>query len=357
MHRQTQCSPHPFGEIDGRPAWLYTLRSEFLTVGITDFAGALVSIEAPDRAGCRGHVVLGFDDAGAYADADGSFGALLGRNANRIAGGHVEIDGVDYRLSTNEDGATLHGGARGFSKQFWRVAAAEPQGLVLALTSPDGDQGFPGQVDVEAAYVLDGARLHLSFTARTTRPTPVSLSAHPYFNLDGIDAGDCLDHMAQFASHRFLPTDGRQLPTGERQDVADGPFDFTQWRPIGERIRQNDAQLRYGRGYDHYFVLPEENAGTLRLAARVRADRSGRTLDVLTTQRGFQFYTGNNLDGSVAGRGGVLYRQSQGFAVEPQGFPDAPHHPEFPSTILRPGELYREEIVYRFGVVDEEVLA
>jgi aldose 1-epimerase len=220
------------------------------------------------------------------------------------------------------------------------------------LTSPDGDQGFPGAVHVNATYALAGNALHLSFDAATTKPTPVTLSAHPYFNLDGLGAMDCLDHSVEIFASRFLPTDEHQIPTGAICDVIGTPFDFRAPHRIGARIRANDPQLRYGHGYDHYFILPEGDTREPRLAARICAAKSGRMLEILTTQRGLQFYSGNNLDGSTAGRGG-LYRQSAGFAFEPQGFPDAPNRANFPTTILHPGEAYHEEIVYRFGVVGE----
>jgi aldose 1-epimerase len=338
----------PFGYVSGRAARLYTLQNEELRARIADYGGILVSLEAPARFGRREHVVLGFDDVAGYTANRGSFGALIGRNANRIAGGSITIDGQTYSLSKNENGSTLHGGAVGFGKQFWSVARAGTEHIELRLTSPDGDQGFPGEVEIAASYRLDGAALHLSFDARTTKPTPVSLSAHPYFNLDGPGARDCLDHRVTIFASAFLPTDARQIPIGERRAVAGTVFDFATPQRIGARIREADEQLRYARGYDHYFILPEDGAAALRLAARVEAAASGRVLEILTTQRGTQFYSGNNLDGTAQGRGGA-YRQSAGFAFEPEGFPDAPNQPGFPSTILRPGELYHEEIVYRFA--------
>ena len=342
----------PFGPINGREARIFILENDGVRVQITDYGGAIVAIETPDRDGRREHVVLGFTQAAAYAETKGSFGALIGRSANRIAGGRMVIDGRAYVLSKNEADATLHGGAVGFGKRFWSVSAADRQRLVLTLVSADGDQGFPGEVEVTATYRLAGPALHLFFDAKASRPTPLSLSAHPYFNLDGAAAGDCLDHRVEIFAPRYLPTDQHQIPTGEYRAVAGTPFDFTQPRRIGERIREADAQLRIGRGYDHYFILPDGEPGALRLALRAQAARSGRTLELLTTQPGLQFYSGNNLDGSVAGRGG-LYRQSAGFAVEPHGFPDAINRPNFPSVLLRPGEHYHQEIVYRFGIADE----
>jgi aldose 1-epimerase len=337
----------PFGFAQGREARLYTLESDRLRACITDYAGVLVSLEAPDRDGRRDHVVLGFDDVAGYVDNRGSFGALLGRTANRIAGARFAIGGEAYQLSKNEGENTLHGGAVGFGKRFWSVEDASPDHLTLALTSADGDQGFPGEVSVEASWRLDGAELSLGFVARTTEPTPISLSAHPYFNLDGLTAGDCLDHEVEIFADLYLPTDRQQIPTGEMQSAAGTPFDLRRRQPIGKRIREPHEQLRYGRGYDHYFVMAEHRGETPQLAARVLSPASGRVLEILTTQPGLQFYTGNNLDGSAPGRGG-LYRQSAGFAFEPQGFPNAPNQPNFPSTIVRPGEIYRQSIIYRF---------
>ena len=297
--------------------------------------------------------MLGFEDVADYAAYRGSFGAVLGRNANRIAGGSVTIDGETFELSKNENGSTLHGGAVGFGQQLWSVAAATNESVTLRLTSPDGDQGFPGEVDVTATYRLAGAALHLTFDAKTTKPTPLSLSAHPYFNLDGVGARDCLDQRIEIFAASFLPTDEKQIPTGEQRAVAGTVFDFSASLPIGTRIRDADIQLRYGRGYDHYYILSQENVGQLRPAVRAYGAKSGRGLEILTTQRGIQFYTGNNLDGSAPGRGG-LYRQSAGFAIEPQGFPNAPNQLGFPTTILRPGEAYHEEIVYRFLAADRK---
>jgi aldose 1-epimerase len=349
-------SPNPitgaaaFGSLpDGSAAFLYTLENRQLRVRICDYGGCIVSIEAADRHGRRDDVVLGFGSAGEYASAAGAFGALLGRTANRIGGGRFTLDGHTYRLSQNEGDSTLHGGAVGFDKVMWRVAEAAPERLVLSHVSSDGDQGFPGEVTVTATYRLDDDTLWLEFEARTTKPTPLSLSAHPYFNLGGPAARDIFGHSVEIAAARFLPTDHKQIPTGEIRDLAGTVFDFRKRTPVGERIYLSDPQLLLARGFDHYFVLPAASDDGPRLAARVCEPASGRRLDILTTQPGTQFYTGNNLNGSVAGRSGA-YRQSAGFAFEPQGFPDAPNRPQFPSTILRPDSVYRQAIGYRFSV-------
>jgi aldose 1-epimerase len=291
--------------------------------------------------------VLGFDTAGAYAATDLPFGALLGRNANRIGGGSFTLDGKTYHLSKNENGSTLHGGKVGFDKVIWGVADIDTMRLALCYVSPDGDQGFPGEVRVTATYRLYGDTLWLEFDAHTTKPTPLSLSAHPYFNLAGAGRGDVYGHEIEIFADHFLPADERQIPTGEIRKVAGSVFDFRSAKPVGADIRTRDRQLLIAKGYDQYFVLNETPSGQPRLAARARDPRTGRVLEILTTQPGTQFYTANHLDGSLTGHGGA-YRQSDAFAFEPQGFPDAPNHPGFPSTILHPGETYREAIGYRF---------
>ncbi len=339
----------PFGRTaDGKEAKLYTLESSVLRVAITDFGGRIVAVEAPDRQGRRGHVVLGFDTVTDYEAASAAaFGALLGRNANRIAGGRFTLEGLTYQLSKIAPDANLHGGKCGFDKLYWEVSQADRGTLSLQLTSKAGDQGFPGKLTVSAVYRVESNTLWLDLTATTTEPTPVNLSAHPYFNLAGPKAGDMLSHVIGIAAEYFLPTDARQIPTGEIRPVAVTPFDFRDPAAAGARIRQPDPQLLIGRGYDHYFILAKNPEHQVRHAARAFDPASGRALEVLTNQPGLQFYTGNNLNGSIAGRGGI-YRQSAGFAFEPQGFPDAVNQPQFPTTVLRPGETYRNKVGYRF---------
>lgn len=350
----TRMSEKPFGKLpDGSDAKLFSFETPELQVSITDFGGRLVSIETDDRHDRRGEVLLGFGDAGSYASAGGAFGALLGRNANRIADGQLMIDGRVYELSKNDGTSTLHGGKRGFDKVLWQVRSVttEPTPtLVLCYRSPDGEQGFPGDLTVQVTYRLEARSLSILFEAQTTQPTAVSLSAHPYFNLAGPGSGDVLDQLMCIQADHFLPTDQRQIPTGEIRSVADTPFDFRRETALGARISQADEQLVFGLGYDHYYVLPQNAQRQERLAAHAADAASGRVLELFTTQPGLQLYTGNKLNGTVIGRGGA-YRQSAGFALEPQGFPDAPHHPGFKSTILRPGTSYRESIRYRFGIL------
>ncbi len=337
---------------DGRAAKLFTLENSKLRVQITDYGGRIVSIEAPDRDGRLAHVVLGFEDVRSYATTEGAFGALLGRTANRIAGGRFTLEGKTYALPRNESCATLHGGPRGFERLFWDTrpgsAAPEPS-LLCTLVSPDGDQGYPGELVVQARYRLAGDWLWLEFAARTSAATPVSLSAHPYFNLAGLDTHTVLDHEVTVAAHQFLPTDAHQIPTGELREVEGTPFDFRAPKRLGLRIRQSDEQLLYGRGYDHYFVLPSSSSASPQFAARARDPHSGRVLEIYTTQPGLQLYTGNQLNGSVAGRGGI-YRQSGGLAFEPQGFPDAVNQPHFPSNLIYPQTPYHASIGYHFSV-------
>jgi aldose 1-epimerase len=342
----------PFGQLpDGRGATLFTLENNRLRVCITDFGGRMVSIEAPDRDGRRDHILLGFGNVAAYGAYGGSFGTLLGRYANRIAGGTFILDGQSYQLSKNNGDATLHGGAVGFNRVFWTVAAAEAEPvprLVLTHVSPDGDQGFPGEVTAQATYQLDGDSLSLTLEARTSKPTVVNLSAHPYFNLGGSAYGDVLRHEVAIAAEAFLPTDAAQIPTGEIRPVAGTAFDFRKPAVLGARIREADPQLFHGLGYDHCFVLGTAVPATPVRGIWVRDPVSGRVLEIHTDQPGLQVYTGNKLGGTFAGHGDVIYRQSAGLALEPQDFPDAPHHTNFPSTVLRPGDAYRRIIRYRF---------
>jgi aldose 1-epimerase len=341
-----------FGQMpDGRAAMLFTLENDHLRVRITDFGGRMVSIESPDRHGNRDHILLGFDNVAAYSAYGGSFGTLLGRYANRIARATFTLDGHAYQLSKNNADATLHGGAVGFNRVFWTVAAADAEPipkLVLTHVSADGDQGFPGEVTARATYQLDADTLSLTLEARTDKPTVINLSAHPYFNLGGPASGDVLGHEVTIAAEAFLPTDDAQIPTGEIRPVAGTPFDFRHPTLLGSRIRQTDPQLFHGLGYDHCFVLGTNMPATPRQAVLVRDPVSGRILEIDTDQPGIQVYSGNKLNGAFAGHNALIYRQSAGLALEPQDFPDAPHHPNFPPTTLRPGELYRRVIRYRF---------
>ena len=332
----------------GERVGLVSLANARLRVGLTNYGARMLSIEAPDRDGRFDHVLLGFDHADMILKA-GSFGAVLGRYANRIAGGRFVLDGETFILTRNDGDNTLHGGPASFGKKFWSLTSRTDHSATFVLESPDGDEGFPGALSVRATYALDDNALRLTLAATTTKATPVNLSAHPYFNLAGADALDICDHTLEVAATRFLPTNAKQIPLGELRPVEGTPFDFRSPVAIGSRIRAAEQQLRYARGYDHCFVL-DGAVGTLRMAARVTDPGSGRVLVVETDLAGLQVYTGNSLDGSLVGHGGC-YRQTAGLALEAQAFPDAPNHPGFPSTVLRPGARFEANILYRFSTV------
>ena len=332
---------------DGHEVGLVALDNGTLRVGLTNYGARMLSIEAPDRDGRVDHVLLGFDRADMILKA-GSFGATLGRYANRIACGRFTLDGTAHQLSVNDGPNTLHGGKVSFAKTFWTLADRSAASATFVMESPDGDQGFPGAMRVVATYSLIDDALRLQLSATTDAPTPVNLSAHPYFNLAGADAIDIRDHDLQVFATHYLPTDATQIPTGELAPVAGTPFDFRAPVTLGARIRDTDPQLMVARGYDHCLVV-DGAIGTMRKAARVSHPLSGRVLELDTDMAGLQVYTGNSLNGALIGHGGT-YRMTAGLALEAQAFPDAPNQPTFPSTILRPGETFAGTILYRFSV-------
>jgi len=340
--------PEPYGRTkDGHAVTRHTLARGRLAVQILDYGGVVTRIAVPDRDGARANVVLGAADLAGYEASDAHFGALIGRFANRLAGGRFTLDGRTYDLPRNEGPNTMHGGPRGFDRKVWRVEAATDTSLTLAIRSPDGDEGFPGTLDVRVTYSLpDDETLAIAYAAETDRPTVLNLTNHSYFNLAGEGAGSALDHRVTVAADAFLALDEHQIPTGERRPVAGTPFDFRAATALGARIRTADPQLIRAKGYDHTFVLREGDG--LRLAATAYDPGSGRHLTVATTQPGLQLYTANMLDGTVTGSGGGLYRAGDAVCFEAQGFPDAPNHPDFPSTTLRPSERFAALTTYRF---------
>ncbi len=338
---------------------LYTLTNENgMRMEVTNYGGIITSLHVPGRDGME-DVVLGFDTLGgylsdAYAASSPYFGALIGRYGNRIDGAQFSLNGRTYPLDANNGPNHLHGGEPGFDEQVWHaepVERADSVGLVLRYTSPDGEEGYPGRLDVEVTYTLtaDNA-LTIDYRATTTKATPVNLTQHSYFNLDGEGDGTILDHELTIDAEAFTPVDSTLIPTGEFRPVAGTPFDFREATPIGARIDQDNRQLGIGGGYDHNFVLARQDRDSLRRAARVYDPDSGREMTVLTTEPGLQFYSGNFLDGSLVGKRGNAYPQHAGFALETQYFPDSPNQPDFPSTILRPGETYHSKTVYQFSV-------
>jgi aldose 1-epimerase len=344
----------PFGTLpDGRQATLYTLtNANGLVVKISDFGGVVTEIHAPDRAGKLADVTLGFDSVTPYDGASPYFGALIGRVGNRIAGGRFTLDGKQYALAVNNGANHLHGGAVGFDRRLWNAAPYQNDGaagLTLTYRSPDGEEGYPGNLDVTVVYELNADNeLVMRFSAVTDQATPVNLTQHAYFNLAG--AGDILGHEILIDAAGFVPIDAESIPLGGVRPVGGSAFDFRQARTIGSRIGEQDEQLANGQGYDHCFVL-DRPAGSRELAraVRVRDPGSGRVLELLTQEPGVQFYSGNFLDGTLAGKG-CAYPFRGGFAIEPEHFPDSPNQPDFPSTILRPGELYETESRFRFSV-------
>ena len=347
-----QFSQSPFGKTpDGKQVDIYTLR----TVGgiearICTYGGALVSLKTPDRGGHLDDVVLGFDHLGGYVGHNPYFGALVGRYANRIANGSFTLEGVLYALATNNGPNALHGGVKGFDKAIWqakRTGTISAPMLELNYLSKDGEEGYPGNLKVTATYTLmEDNALRLVFAAETDKDTVVNLTDHSYFNLAG--HGDILNHVVMIPADRFTPVDSTLIPTGELRPVVNTPFDFRTPTAIGARIGQDDEQLKFGGGYDHNWVINKQ-LGELGLVARVTEPESGRVLEISSTDPGLQFYSGNFLDGTITGKGGWVYQRRAAFCMEPQHYPDSPNQLDFPTTELKPGEVYHHTIVYRFS--------
>ncbi|WP_338669509.1 aldose epimerase family protein [Pseudodesulfovibrio methanolicus] len=348
-----QLSSRPFGTTgDGTPVELYTLANAAgMEADIATYGGALVRLTAPDREGDMADVVLGYDTLDGYLNDCCCFGRLVGRVANRIGGARLVLDGREYALDRNNGRHHLHGGAGGFHSRVWRADPLETEAgpaLVLTFESRDGDQGYPGNLAVSAVYTLAQDGLRLDFSAAADRPTAVNLTAHPYFNLSGRPGTDCLGHVLTIPARRCLETDGDLIPTGCLSEVAGTPLDFMAGVAIGARIRQDSVPLANGHGYDHCYVL-DGRAG-MKPAASVVEPVSGRGLEVLTTQPCVQFYSGNHIPEGLPGKGGAVYGARSGLCLEPQGFVDAPAHAAFSDITLRPGEAYRQTILYRFFV-------
>jgi len=349
-----------FGQTaDGQALSLYTLtNSHGAQVQITNFGGTVTSIKVPDRRGKLGDVVLGYDSPASYVKNTGGtyFGALIGRYANRVAKGHLVVDGTPYQLAINNKPNTLHGGKVGFNQKVWTAAsvrAAHGVALALRYVSPDGEENFPGTLTVKVVYTwTDDNALKIDYTATTDKDTVVNLTNHSYFNLNGAGNGTILDTKLMFNANRYTPVDAVAIPLGPLAPVAGTPFDFRRPVAIGARVNQPNQQLEFGHGYDHNFVLNGYRSGSTvpRLAARAYAPRSGRVLTAYTTEPGMQLYTGNFLDGKIHGKGGKAYVRRGAFCLEAQHFPDAPNHPAYPTTMLKPGQVYRQTTLYQFSV-------
>jgi aldose 1-epimerase len=344
-----------FGKLpDGTPVTKYTLKNaNAMEVGVLNYGGIITSIKAPDRDGKVDNVVLGFNKIDDYAAKNPYFGTLTGRYANRIAKGKFTLEGKEYTLATNNGPNSLHGGLKGFDKQVWQakeMPGSDSIGLELSYMSPDGEEGYPGNLAVKVLYTLtDKNELRIDYTATTDKTTVVNLTSHSYFNLAGNGSGTALDQQLTINADRYTPVDATLIPTGELAKVEGTPFDFRQPQAIGTRIRDNDQQLVYGRGYDHNWVLNSKNDGSLTLAATLHDLKTGRVMETYTDQPGIQFYAGNFLDASLVGSAGKMYRQGDGICLETQHFPDSPNHPDFPSTVLKAGDTYKTTTVYRFS--------
>lgn len=339
----------PFGTLpNGDQVSVFTLTNAAgMTVKILDLGGIITEIHVPDRNGVFADVALGFDTLDPYFGDSPYFGALIGRYGNRIARGRFTLDGQEYTLPVNNGKNHLHGGVPGFDRVKWQ-ARIEEEELVLTYRSVDGEQGYPGNLDATVRYSLtDDNAIVVRFHATTDRATPVNLTQHSYFNLAG--GGSILDHELLIDADAFVPIDADLIPFGALAPVGGTPFDFVHGRRIGERIAEDDEQLRHGGGYDHCFALNKPDGKALTRAARVIEQGSGRVLELFTEEPGVQFYSGNFLDGSLSGKG-QTYGYRSGFALEPQHFPDSPNQPAFPNTILRPGEVYETESRFRFSV-------
>jgi aldose 1-epimerase len=334
---------------------LYTLwNKKGMEVAITNFGATVVALRVPDRAGKPADVVLGCDTLDGYERGTAYFGATVGRYGNRIGGGQFSINGRTYTLPKNNGNNTLHGGIVGFDKKVWKaraVASTGGESLEMSYLSPDGEEGFPGNLSVKVVFTLPADRneLKIDYTASTDKDTVLNLTNHSYFNLAGEGNGEILDHVLTLHAKQFTPVDKTLIPTGELRNVAGTPMDFSTATAIGKRINESYEQLVFGKGYDHNWVIASDGRKGLTPAAEAYDPKSGRKLDVLTTEPGVQFYSGNFLDSSVKGKGNKAYGQRAAFCLETQHFPDSPNHPNFPSTLLKPNSVFQSQTVFRFS--------
>lgn len=353
---QAGVSCAPFGLLaSGEQVEIVTLRSEGIEARVLSFGATLQALLVPDRAGALADILLGHDDLAGYVEHRSFFGATIGRYANRIAGGRFELGGQSYLVEPNDGANALHGGAEGFDQRLWRIEATGDESdpfVTLARTSPDGECGFPGALDVSVTYRLRAGELEIAFEAVSDRETIVNLTNHAFFNLGGAaESESILSHRLQIAAETFLAIDAGSIPEGGPVPVADTTFDFRTLQPIGARIREAHPQIVRGRGFDHNYCLDGGVADAPRLAARVEDDQSGRAMELWTDQPGLQFYSGNFLDGTVAGKSGRAYRMGDAFCLEPQLYPDTPNRPDFPSARLDAGATYRHRSLYKFSTI------
>jgi len=353
--RNVTLTQTPFGRTaNGEGIGLMTLKNDNgIEVRVMTYGGIIVSLKTPDKNGQSGDIVLGHDTAEEYFANPPYLGVLVGRYANRIANAAFTLDGKTYKLAANNGVNHLHGGLKGWDQAVWKADPFQDGrgvGVVLTHTSPNGDEGYPGTVTAKVTYTLtDRNELAVDYEATTDAPTVINLTQHSYFNLSAGAAKDILGHQLMINADRYTPVDATLIPTGELATVQGTPFDFRTPTAIGARIDQDNEQLKRGKGYDHNWVLNAASEG-LTKAARVVEPGSGRTLEISTNEPGIQFYSGNFLDGTIKGKGGVMIPHRGGFCLETQHYPDSPNHPSFPSTVLRPGQQYRSRTVFTFGV-------
>ena len=348
MPAATHVSKSQFGNMpDGRPVELYTITDGKIEAGIITYGGIVVSLRTPDRKGKLDDIVLGCTSVDEYIKQTAHFGGIIGRYANRIAHGQFHLDGKTYSIPKNNGDNALHGGPQGFDKVLWN-AKAIPDGIELNYLSKDGDQGFPGNLETIVRYTIEGGALRIEYSAATDKDTLVNLTNHSYFNLAGQGNGDILRHVVKIDGSRITPVNANLIPTGDSTPVQGTPFDFRTPHPIGERIDEDNEQLRLAHGYDINFIL-DHPAGQLAHAAEVYEPVTGRILRVLTDQPGLQLYSGNFLDGSIIGKEGRAYKRRFAVCLETQHFPDSPNHPDFPSTELKAGQKFHSVTVYEFS--------
>jgi aldose 1-epimerase len=342
----------PYGKAkDGQRVDLYTCtNAKGLVVQLTNYGATVVSVETPDKNGKLANITLGFPSLDGYLARHPYFGSTVGRYGNRIAGGKFQLDGKEYTLATNNGPNHLHGGLKGLDAVVWsaqEVQSPAAVGVVFTYRSPDGDEGYPGNLDLTVTYSLTkNNELRIDYVATTDKPTVLNLTNHCYWNLGGAGSGDILKHQLTLTADKYLPIDDTSIPTGKAADVKGSPFDFTTPHAIGERIGELKKDPHKTKGYDHCYVLRGQS-GKLEVAARVKDPASGRVMEISTTEPGIQLYCGNFLGG---GTGEAGYKQHDAFCLETQHFPDSPNQPSFPSTVLRPGQIFRSTTVHKFSV-------
>ena len=345
-------SEKPFGKTAANePVTLYTLKNtQGMEVHIMNYGAIITKIIVPDKNEVMEDVVLGFENVADYIKDSPYIGAIVGRYGNRIAGGKFSLDGKSYTLAAQNNGQHLHGGLKGFDKKVWKTIGKKDGSITLSYLSVDGEEGFPGNLEIQVTYTLnEDNAISMDYIAKTDQATVLNICNHSYFNLSGNAKRDVLDHVIQLNAPHFIPVDKVLIPTGEVKSVKGGPFDFTSPKKIGLDINAADEQIAFGSGYDHCYAF-DKAPGAYGKIARVEDPISGRIMEVFTTEPGVQFYTGNHLNGRLTGKNGATYSKRSGFCLETQHYPDSPNKPNFPSTVLRPGETYTSKTVYQFSV-------